>query len=682
MTSTVRRLLAVVLLLPAMFLHAEAPLQPVSANITLGQAVVPLYGPWKFHTGDSPVDPRTGQPLWAESDFDDSAWETVDLTPKQGALDPISGLAGYAPGWTARGHAGYWGYAWYRIRMRINFPAGQRMALAGPEDVDDAYQIFADGSLLGSFGDFSTSRPKVYYTQPAMFHLSTSGANELLAFRFWMEPSTIVASPDAGGMHSAPTLGEARVVELTYRSNWVEIIRSYSAEALEAVFFALLATLAFSLILFDRSDRAYLWMGCLFLLAALDSGIGPVADWTQMLSIPLGNFLADVIITPLGYAAWVTVWWVWFGRAGRRWPARMVAGLTLSLMIASTLGDEVIFGVVSHSAALHWHTFAQIIQVLFFGLLVGIVVDGIRRRELDGWLVLPVVLLHGVSSFWRELVLRHFSLLWFPFGVRVSLMEVSDILIAAVIALLLLRRLLLSLKRQRQMAFDVKQAQEVQQVILPEAHTVLPGLEIESEYRPAREVGGDFFQIIPNKKDDTLLIVSGDVTGKGLQAGMLVALLVGAIRSTAEWSTDPLVILRALNQRLLGRRDAQATCLALRIEKNGRVRLANAGHMAPYLNGESLSMDGALPLGMIEGAEFSMMEFELKETDRLMLLSDGVVEATDANGNLFGFDRVRELLRTSVSAAEVASAAQDFGQEDDISVISVTRTTVLIPALA
>ena len=85
------------------------------------------------------------------------------------------------------------------------------------------------------------------------------------------------------------------------------------------------------------------------------------------------------------------------------------------------------------------------------------------------------------------------------------------------------------------MALDVKQAQEVQQVILPEARThACRGCLIESEYRPAREVGGDFFQIIPHKTDGSLLIVAGDVTGKGLKAGMLVALLVGAIRSTAE----------------------------------------------------------------------------------------------------------------------------------------------------
>ena len=224
---------------------------------------------------------------------------------------------------------------------------------------------------------------------------------------------------------------------------------------------------------------------------------------------------------------------------------------------------------------------------------------------------------------------------------------------------------------------ELAQAQEVQQVILPESRLALPGLVVESEYRPAREVGGDFFQLIPHRTDGSLLIVAGDVAGKGLKAGMLVALLVGAIRIAAQYVPDPAAVLSALNLLLMGRSDAQATCLALRIAKDGAVTLANAGHIAPYLNGEPLPMEGALPLGMIENAESSVMHFRLNLGDRLMLMSDGVAEATDAHGELFGFERVHQLLRTAKSAAEVASAAQTFGQEDDISVISITRTAVL-----
>jgi hypothetical protein len=224
---------------------------------------------------------------------------------------------------------------------------------------------------------------------------------------------------------------------------------------------------------------------------------------------------------------------------------------------------------------------------------------------------------------------------------------------------------------------ELAQAQEVQQVILPESRLALPGLVVESEYRPAREVGGDFFQMIPHRTDGSLLIVAGDVAGKGLKAGMLVALLVGAIRTAARYVPDPTAVLSALNLLLMGRSDAQATCLALRISKDGVVTLANAGHIAPYLNGEPLPMEGALPLGMIESAESSVMHFRLNVGDRLMLMSDGVAEATDDHGQLFGFERVHQLLRTAKSAVEIASAAQRFGQEDDISVISITRTAVL-----
>ena len=115
--------------------------------------------------------------------------------------------------------------------------------------------------------------------------------------------------------------------------------------------------------------------------------------------------------------------------------------------------------------------------------------------------------------------------------------------------------------------------------------------------------------------------------------------------------------------------------MALSITPDGVVTLANAGHLPPYLNGEPLAMEGALPLGMVPGTVFSVMNFKLAEGDRLLLLSDGIAEARDADGRLFGFERVAQLLQSQPSAAELASAAQAFGQQDDISVISVTRTT-------
>jgi len=255
----------------------------------------------------------------------------------------------------------------------------------------------------------------------------------------------------------------------------------------------------------------------------------------------------------------------------------------------------------------------------------------------------------------------------------VDTVDIAALLLVTAVMVLLLRRLILSLRRQGEVALDIKQAQEVQRVLLPE-NIAIPGLNIQTEYRPAREVGGDFFQIIPHTTDGSTLIVAGDVTGKGLQAGMLVAVLVGGIRTAAEHSFEPKEILEALNRRLLGREGAFATCLALRIEPNGTATLANAGHLAPYLNGTEVEMEGALPIGMIAEADFPVSHFRFNEGDTLTLISDGILEAQDKTGQLFGFDRIRELLRTSLSPAALAAAAQSFGQNDDISVVSIMRT--------
>jgi hypothetical protein len=659
-----------------------------TAHISLGPSAVPLFGPWKFQIGDSPVDPETHAPLWAQPGLDDSKWETVDLTPNNGTFDPVGGYTGYVPGWTARGHAGYWGYAWYRIRVLLEARPGEKLALAGPPDVDDVYQVFDNGVLVGSFGDFSGSQPVTYYAQPMIFSLPQSADGDsgsttrVLAFRVWMHPEALTTQPDAGGFHTAPVVGDARAVMAEYQLRWLELVRAYLPSAIEAHLYALLAVVAFSLILFDRSDKVYLWIGTVFLLQAASYALTSFDVWTQHLSIWTDSLLTFGLLSPLICAGWVMVWWVWFGRQRPRWLPRATAGLALLYMISNMIGEDLFFTFVPHPVASAFHMVSLIVRLLFFSLFVWIIVQAIRSRGVEGWLVLPAILFLGVGMFGGELAVLHIRVVWFPLGVGINLPYSASLLLVATVSLLLLRRLLLSVRLQRLMEQDVKQAREVQQMILPEARTTLPGLVIESEYRPVREVGGDFFQIIPRPADGSLLIVAGDVTGKGLKAGMLVALLVGAIRSTAETNTEPESVLGVLNRRLLGRGDAQATCLALSLARDGKATLANAGHLPPYLNGEPVAMEGALPLGMIVAAEFSVLRFQLEKGDRLVLISDGIVEAADADGRLFGFERVHELLRRAISAADLAGVAQSFGQQDDISVISVTRADALDPAVA
>jgi hypothetical protein len=371
---------------------------------------------------------------------------------------------------------------------------------------------------------------------------------------------------------------------------------------------------------------------------------------------------------------------VWFGLQRVAWVPQAVGVLTIGSMISIAIGEDLFYPFISVPVADIFHTVSLAVRLALLVLLILVVAWGIRRQGGEGWLVLPAVVLMIAWQFNSELAVLHIRVNWFPFGIRFGLAAFSNVLLTAVLFVLLFRRLLLSVREQRLMALDVKQAQEVQRVILPESMTTLPGLTIEHEYRPAREVGGDFYQIIPHPADGSLLIVAGDVTGKGLQAGMLVALLVGAIRSTSELNADPLFLLQALNRRLVGRREANATCMAMRIARDGAVILANAGHLPPYVNGRPVEIEGSVPLGVIAEAEFSVTQFQLRDDDRLVLASDGIAEAMDERGHLFGFARVQELLEARMTAAEVATAAQTFGQQDDISVIAVTRTAALVPA--
>ncbi|HTX77465.1 MAG TPA: PP2C family protein-serine/threonine phosphatase, partial [Terracidiphilus sp.] len=244
-------------------------------------------------------------------------------------------------------------------------------------------------------------------------------------------------------------------------------------------------------------------------------------------------------------------------------------------------------------------------------------------------------------------------------------------LLAIVVALmaLLLRQQRRVFEERAQLAGEVHAARNVQEYLISKHLPETPGLDIRSEYRPSREVGGDFFQVLP-LPENVVLVVVRDVAGKGMEAGMLAALIVGAVRTAAAFTSDPERILTLLNERLQGR--GLVTCLALHIERDGSAALVNAGHLPPYLNGKEIGVEGSLPLGAVPGIPFPVARFQLAESDTLLLMTDGVVEAQTAQGQLFGFERIGDLLRKGVSAAEVANAAQRWGQEDDITVLTLT----------
>jgi len=158
------------------------------------------------------------------------------------------------------------------------------------------------------------------------------------------------------------------------------------------------------------------------------------------------------------------------------------------------------------------------------------------------------------------------------------------------------------------------------------------------------------------------------VAGKGLVAAMNVSMLMGALRATPEHG--PAKILESLNRALVGS-DSFTTCQAAWFGPNGELVMANAGHLPPFLNSQEVALPGGLPLGVLADGHYEEVRLYLHPGDRLLLMSDGVVEARQPSGELFGFDRVHNL--SNQSAFYIADAAKAFGQEDDITVLTVRR---------
>ncbi|MGP8250520.1 MAG: GAF domain-containing SpoIIE family protein phosphatase [Terracidiphilus sp.] len=217
-------------------------------------------------------------------------------------------------------------------------------------------------------------------------------------------------------------------------------------------------------------------------------------------------------------------------------------------------------------------------------------------------------------------------------------------------------------------AAELQAASSVQQLLLQGGSRPTPGFQVESVYLPASEVGGDFFYVQP-APGGSLLVIVGDVSGKGLTAAMRVAMILGVLRR--ETSYDPAEILFNLNNALVAQGHLGfATACCIRIALTGEFAFANAGHIAPYVSSRELQTIPALPLGLVAGQNFELVRGRLNRGERLVLLSDGVPEARSQSGELFGFERTAALC--SQAADHIARTAQQFGQEDDITVIALS----------
>jgi len=258
---------------------------------------------------------------------------------------------------------------------------------------------------------------------------------------------------------------------------------------------------------------------------------------------------------------------------------------------------------------------------------------------------------------------------------RWSVLTSTACLLGVATLVIFVRDLIRDRRDKERMAAELEAGRTVQQVLIPEEIPTVPGFNIQSVYKPFGEVGGDFFQVLPVNGDRNaggVLVIIGDVSGKGIPAAMTVSLLVGTVRTLAHYTQSPGEILAAMNQRMLARSHGGfTTCLVLRADADGKLTVANAGHIGPYLQGKELLLENGLPLGLAAETAYAESAFELVRGQQVTLLTDGVVEARDKTGALFGFDRAAAL---SLQPAEaIAQTAQAFGQDDDITVLTLAR---------
>jgi hypothetical protein len=262
----------------------------------------------------------------------------------------------------------------------------------------------------------------------------------------------------------------------------------------------------------------------------------------------------------------------------------------------------------------------------------------------------------------------------------ISLPPLGDACFLIAILAVLVYRFTRTRQQEERLSNELEAARIVQQVMIPQDILSVPGFAIDSLYQPASQVGGDFFQIIPTPKGG-LLIVIGDVSGKGMPAAMMVSLLVGTLRTLAHYTTKPGEIFSSMNQRMLARSNGGfTTCLVVLVSDSGTITAANAGHIPPYLAGHEVPLESGLPLGLSEDSAYPESIFTLGMGEQLTLVTDGVVEAQTKQGELFGFDRTAAV--ACDPAAKIARAARDFGQEDDITVVTLSRVSSSAPAVS
>jgi len=242
-------------------------------------------------------------------------------------------------------------------------------------------------------------------------------------------------------------------------------------------------------------------------------------------------------------------------------------------------------------------------------------------------------------------------------------------------------------RERERMEQELKVARLVQQQLLPPGLPDMPGWRVAMCYRPARTVGGDFYDFIPLPGGRVMVLV-GDVTGEGVPAAMVMASTHALMRAAAPRLISPGAVLGRVNELLVTDTPEYmfVTCLALVLDTGtGQVTFANAGHDVPYVrtaDGVAELRARGMPLGLMPDMSYEEEAFTFRPGDCALLYSDGLSEAHDADREMFGFGRVADLVGSGVSGQALidlcltkldAFTGPDHEQEDDITLLTLVR---------
>ena len=650
-----RRWLRPAILLPVLLVYFSVWMVPTASraqtfDATAIQKPTNVDAKWRVRAGDDAA--------WSRPGFDDSGWMLVD--PKRSLFE-------YFP--TDRPEV-----LWYRIRVKV---AAYQPALTVEADhLSHAFEIFVNGDPLITNGHVSPYRPYTYfaYLVAPVSKADVETGVLLIAVRVHLTRGEWSAATP-GLSYNNLMLGRR---EALHDSLWLRAITTYAGPALTVLFGLVVGIMALALYSVQRDRIEYLWI----LITAL--GYVLAFAWRILLTarnLPLnwaacvdGVLMLWVLLSPIFmYIAFLRI-------RVPRW-AVVVLEIASGMALVEVIGGD--FDWMRPSARLALSM--PLMMIAYLAVPCALVIYRRRGNREAGILLIPALLQAVVADFhlvtgamswipefstrayWIDQRMTHYQ--FGPFDLQLG--DFTNWLFWISLGLILLLRTIRISREQARLEGELEAARQIQNVILPEQTEAVPGYSVETVYRPAKQVGGDFYQVWPTPEGGLLLVV-GDVAGKGLPAAMLVAVLVGSIRTLAQITSEPVAILAEMNARLMGRSNGGfSTCLAFHLSADGSGTLASAGHPAPYLNGRELEVPGALPLGIAANQHYDSCKVQLEQGGHITFYSDGVIEAQNARGELLGFERVREL--SLLSAKEIADAASAFGQEDDITVVVIER---------